>query len=256
MPEAGMKRIALKCLTLALLVLCLFVFSKDSTKRLLASAPPTAQMPDVFIENQQNGPLRIISTYIESANPKDFRLNLTATNQSVKAIRAYAIISDHTTESNQSRHVEFANLTKPSAIIQPGQAASIAINDNQEAPIIRIRLAVDFIEFADGTTWGADQQNSRDRLAGQREGAKMEKQRLRALLKSKGRSTVVASLKVLPSINYESVQGANYSREWLEGYGSGVGSIRSRLNKAIQMGGVSQLEHELDKPFDLAEESQ
>jgi hypothetical protein len=120
----------------------------------------------------------------------------------------------------------------------------------------RLKLAIDFIEFSDGTTWGSDTRNSRDRLDGMRVGARTEKQRLMALLKTTGPAAVseyVATGEVTSDIEAE--KATNHSVEWRQGFRSGTGAIRSRFKRFARGSLPSQIELELNRPFDSSEDS-
>lgn len=129
----------------------------------------------------------------------------------------------------------------------------IAFSDKE--PLESISLSVDFVEFGDGSTWGIDSRNSRDMLAGQREGAKAERKRLRELLKSKGPAAVLdAAGEDVTDGTRDAGANTNRSEEWLRGYRNGVGSFRHRLRRNLQTPAASRSELELGRPFDLSAE--
>ncbi len=259
MLEVNMKKLILKYLALTLLLLGLFLFSKDSTRVLLASAQAVQgrnQPPTTFIAAQDDAPLRIVSTSVESTEPKNFKLQAMVQNQSNKEIRAYAITSETASAKTQNGYTQFTNLTRRSNIWQPTETRTIEVSDTQDELIVNVRITVDFVEFSDGTTWGLDVNNSRDILAGQREGARVERQRIRQLLKSKGRAEVSAYIRTADYNEVETSIAPNRSQKWLEGFRSGSGSIRGRLKQASQLGDAAQIQMELDKSFDTSEEGQ
>lgn len=196
MSKVKMWRLFLKGLTLVILVGGLFLFSQKSIEKLASSNAQQgpAGSPVISIAPQEESPLRIISTSVESAEAQAFKLRLNVQNQSSNKIRAYAVAFETVTNEIQNARAEFLNLTQPSTIWQPTEIRAIELKDNQNEPLVRITLAIDFVEFSDGSTWGPDLHNSRDILMGQRAGAKLERQRLRQLLKSKGQAAVNEAL--------------------------------------------------------------
>ena len=257
--EANTKKLVQKLLCLTLLAFSLFFFSKESTKSLLASSQANqdrSRMPVISVATQDDLPFSIINSFTESFGPEDFRIRLIVQNQSHKRIRAFAIIANNTMSGVQSTRVEFVNLTKSTAILQPTQITEVNLGYSPHDLPETIRLTVDFVEFSDGTTVGPDVHNSRDKLAGMREGGKREKQRLRDLLKGKGPTAVLDSIMSDPASDSEPNGISKPSEEWLQGFRSGVGSIRHRIKQVGQANDRKRVELELTKPFDLAEENQ
>jgi hypothetical protein len=258
MSEFGVKKLALKCLALALLVLSLLFFSQNSTKTLSASsqaAQGQLRTPSISVEAQEGSPFRILSTEIQSAQPGNFKLQALVQNQSAKEVRAYAITSYTSTGKEQNGYTQFMNLTQRSGIWRPTEIRAITVSDNRDTPIVGVRLAVDFVEFSDGITWGPDTEKSRDMLAGMRAGAKAEKQRIRQLLKNKGRAAVTSDIQAEGAEGSEAPADDHRSPQWSEGFRNGVGSIRRRLRQALQSNHTGELEAELNKPFDTSEEN-
>lgn len=256
--DIGVRKLMLKCFTLLTLLFCLFFFSKDSTKSLMASTQEGRahqSAPTVSVSPQADSPLRIIATEVMSAELQNFRLSATVQNQSNKAIRAYAISTEAVTNKGQVGSTDFLNLTQRSGIWQPTEIRTIEVKKNQTEFLVSVKLTVDFVEFSDGTSWGTDTYKSRDILAGQRAGARLERQRLRDLLKSQGRAALVNDLKTSASGAMEALAGRNKSSEWLIGFRNGVSAVRRRLERTLQSNGAVKIEIELDKPFDTSEEN-
>ncbi|HEX8283837.1 MAG TPA: hypothetical protein VF588_10805 [Pyrinomonadaceae bacterium] len=249
MPEIKHKNLTLRCLTLTLLVLGLFSLTKDSTRASLSLPQARPKLPTTSVAPQPDAPLRITHTFAES-EPGMVRLKVMAQNQSGKQIRACAIVADAGSHSQ----VDFVNLTTSAAALRPTQIKTfdIAYGEN-EAPDT-VTLSVDFVEFDDGSTWGADTHNSRDMLAGQREGAKAERSRLRELLKSGGVPAVFDAVREEVPDVMEIKSPTKHSGAWVTGYRHGVGGIRHRLRQNLQSSDPVRAESELARPFDLSEE--
>lgn len=246
MNPGGWKRLALKCSALAVLTAALLLFSKDSTKALLAppsAAQEDAHLPTVVGVESEGAPLRIVNTFVEVRGQDGIVIRVMLQNQSAKKIRALAVTADTRTQ--------FLNLSGAASVLLPTQIRIVDISYVLEGLPKRVSVFVDFVEFDDGTTWGTDISNSKDRLTGQRAGAKAERLRLRNLFKSKGRVTL------------EEIQGEDHqspppttvgrSETWLEGYRGGVSSMRHRIRQALLAGNPAQTEAELNKAFDTAE---
>ncbi|HEY9404895.1 MAG TPA: hypothetical protein VIQ24_19720 [Pyrinomonadaceae bacterium] len=257
MSDPYIKKIALKCFTLLTLILCLFFFSKDSTKSLLAFTQKGREQrsaPSITVSAQADSPLRILSTEVVSANSQNFRIIATVQNQSTKEIRAYAISSEVAGSTIQVGQVQFMNLTQQTEIWQPSQIKTVEVNSSSNEQIVKVNLMVDFVECSDGTTWGPDTHKSSDILAGQRAGARLEKQRLRQLLKEKGQQAVVDDLQKSITTDLKTTPDRERSSVWIEGFRSGASAVRGRLKRALQSGDVKATS-ELDKRFDTSEES-
>lgn len=248
--KADVKKVALRCFVLMLLVLTFFLTASDWTRGTQQSPQQTREKLSVAsITHQDDAPLRIINTFVES-EPGMLRLRITAQNQSLKRIRAYAIVAD----GGGVSRVDFVNLTKPAAIFQPTQVKTFDIAYSENNPSESVTLSVDFVEFDDGSVWGLDRHRSRDKLSGQREGAKAERRRLRELLKSKGTSAVLNAIREAVGDGQEAKTATQHSEEWLQGYRNGVSAIRHRLRQSLRTSDPARVELELAKPFDLSEE--
>lgn len=150
--------------------------------------------------------------------------------------------------------MDFVNLSSAKNVWQPTQVKTIDFVYAEDDAVGLVTLSVDFVEFDDGTTWGRDMYNSRDMLAGWREGATAECVRLHKLLKSNGPSAVFDAVRVEVSDEPpESENSTKPSSNWKMGYGSGVASIRYRLRETVQAGDAAGAERELNKLADRAE---
>jgi hypothetical protein len=249
MSYSDLKKTVMRCLILMLMSLALIMFSKDSTKALLVPLQVTrndTQLPKLVQANQEDSPLRIVNAFVETPSPEKVVVRVMVQNQSNKEIRALAIAAD--------TRVDFLNLLGRASILKPSQIKTFDIVYTRDGRPKRINLSVDFVEFGDGMTWGSDIGNSRDKLAGQRTGAKEERERLKSLFKSKGRSYLTNILEAEDSDELEPSKTANHSSAWLQGYRNGVMSIRYRVRQSLQ-GSPEQLKVALDSPYDTSEDN-
>lgn len=242
------KKLVFRCLALAALGAGLFLITRDSTRALLSGAHVRAKPPEVAVARQDDSPLRLLNTFVES-EPGIFRLRVMAQNQSAKRIRAYAIVASAEIYSR----VDFANMTSAENVFQPTQVKTFDFAFGEDEAPGLVTLSVDFVEFDDGTTWGRDIHNSHDMLAGQRAGAGDERRRLRELLKSGGPAAVFDAVREDGGGRPTDEAAAGRSNKWLEGYRNGVAAIRYRLRQSVQAGDAAGAAKELTKPFDLSE---
>jgi hypothetical protein len=113
-----------------------------------------------------------------------------------------------------------------------------------------VELAVDFVEFADGTRWGDDTGKSGEMLDGLRAGGKAAIKRYREVLANEGADGVERALEVL---NLTPPESQNKSVKWVDGFNSGISTVKSRLTAARAKAGKDGIKRELDKPFDSTE---
>lgn len=112
-----------------------------------------------------------------------------------------------------------------------------------------IKIAVDFVEFADGSTWGEDISKSAEQLAGLRAGAEASLEYLKNINKQNGIEAVINSLEEIKVAPPET-----QSNIWKRGFGLGRMIIRIRLKSVYTKQGKEAAETELEKPFDYASE--
>jgi hypothetical protein len=247
-------RLSRKVMITALLVAGTFWFAKHPTGAFMMTQEREGGNRSLAIViTSTAAPLQILSSWVESATPQNFRLVLQVQNQSGKGIRAYAITSRTATSKRQNGNSQFMNITQRSSVWQPTEIRSIEVNDSLDDQIRSVKLTIDFIEFTDGTTWGPDSENSRDLLAGQREAAKFEKQRLRKLMETKGPEALAVDAQAIDGSRVESAIESGHSVKWEEGFRQGVNAVRRRLRNAIASGSKEQIKAELSRPFDTAE---
>ena len=140
-----------KVMILALLAAGSFWFSRGALGRLITGESRNWQQdPTIILASQKNAPLQILSTWIATATPQNFRLMAQVQNQSGKAIRAYAVNSQTGTLKQQNGHTQFLNFTECSAFWQPTEIKTVEVADSHDEPIQIVRLAINFVEFADG----------------------------------------------------------------------------------------------------------
>lgn len=250
MPDSGIRRIAGRCATLLILILALIAALNDGTRELFASPQGSqkgSHLPVATQTEQEGAPLRIVSTFVETPSPERTVVRAMLQNQGGKKIRALAITA--------GTLVHFYNLTGRASVLTPTQIKTFDLYYTGDERPKEINVSVDFVEFDDGTTWGHDVSNSRERLAGERAGAKAEKQRLKELLRSGGRAALNDFLGGAAPDASDQPDPAGRSAAWVDGYSSGVMSMRHRARQALQTGDPDRVTLELDKPYDTSEDN-
>lgn len=240
-------KLSFKCLMLGILAGSLWFFYNRY------GFSQTAQPPRIVVAEQPGSPLVILSTHVESSDPLRPQYGYSITNTSDKPIRAYTI-------------QESVSLGPGSPIISTELAHSPAVKlflksheSRQEeggrgriyqTPPVEVKLAVDFVEFADGTRWGDDASKSGEKLDGIRAGGKAAIKRYREILTNEGENGLEQALRNQSLIQPDDQSKSN---EWAEGFNIGVNTAKSRLSKAKEKGGHDGSRRELEKPFDSTE---
>jgi hypothetical protein len=252
MSQADKRRLLIKLLTLSVVVGCLIGFSNKSHYSLSASLKKVQDNPSVAVQTQQNVPLRVSLITVNSANPREPELIYTVENISGKPIGAYAI--RHSVRFGQAvtEGVTVRNSNSVYSILQVGGSEQGFLQgDSYSEAVQSIDLAVDYVEFSDGTAWGNDQFKTAERLSGQRAGAKAETARLLKLKQMKG------SAALMEAISTEATDIAappKQSPAWINGFREGINFKRGRLQRAQKQGGITSITHELKQPFDAYSE--
>jgi hypothetical protein len=250
MPNSRGNRIAVKCLTLLVLVLTMILVLNDTERELFASAQGPqdgARLPVVIQTEQEGAPLRIVSTFVETPSPERTVVRVMVRNQDSRKIRALTLTANAL--------VYFYNLTGRASVLPPANIKTFDLHYAGEMRPEKINVAVDFVEFSDGTTWGPDVSNYKDRLAGEREGAKAERRRLRELFGAKGQGPLRDRLEAGEQGESSRPEAAGRTAAWAEGYSSGVMAMRHRVRQALQTGNPDNIRDELTKPYDTSEDN-
>lgn len=250
MTELYQQRLLLRFLALGVLILCLSLLSSSGTSRPLASTEELrpqliqTQAPTVTVLTQTDAPLLISSPRLLSWGGQDGEFAFELLNVSGKPIRAYAIKQEITSGRAQSSSILFSNLDLTnSPSLESNQSLTNfdtcqAISEKQND----ITLSVDYVEFADGTKWGANSAKSADIAAGQRAAAYLISNRLLKILNTGTPSDVISALET-GAANIDPPAGR--SEAWKEGFRSGSNSIAAQLKNAKTRDSLSQVERKL-----------
>jgi len=206
--------------------------------------PAQISLDRVAVQFQPDAPLRISSVVDNSDDAEAPLVNFVVENVGSKPIQAYWISYDTIKHGVNIKLGSGINATSRELVLPPGKRRTTAIlNRGKE----KISLSVDFIEFADGTTWGNDTAKYGESLAGERRGAQAEAERLRKLLETSGLSAVVAAV----SERETSLRSNHFSRSE-SGSLIGARATRLRVRRAYDKGGLPAVESALRQPYDMS----
>ncbi len=247
MSKSDKKRLFYKFFILAVLLSCLPSLSKSVSFLSLAMTGQRQQdnrLPEMLVAAQPKSPLVISPLRVESPEPHAYEILYNLTNIGKKPIRAYTIREVMFIGGQEQVSVTFVDLDLTNKMLQPGQsipeADAFALPSKQKPS--DITLAVDFIELTDGTTWGADLIKTAAHMAGRRAAARESVKHLKKILNEGGASAV---MKALDSGALDFPPPAGHSAEWNSAFDDGKNLTKSRLKRAMQKGGLNQVERAL-----------
>jgi len=201
----------------------------------------------VSVRPQPDAPLRISAVTDNSDDREAPLVGFLVENVAGKPIQAYWISYDTRTHGVDVTLGVGRNAGTKDQVLPPGKRREEGVlNRDRE----RIVLSVDFVEFSDGTTWGADTSKYAEGLAGQRAGARAESERLLKLLETGGLPAVVEAAG-------KGVGPAGRAAESRDEHSflSGVRAVRLRVLQAYQSGVLAAVEPALRQPYDLSAHS-
>lgn len=198
-----------------------------------------AKIPVLSIKEQPDVPLRISPINSDLTDTTAPELQFELINTSNKPIRAYVI--EQYDERGRAREVTSAHFVFPDLMLQSGRSTmdGISCSTNTDE---QITLSVDFVEFADGTTWGVDKHKYGEKIAGFHAGAFAATDKLIKVLDTHGQFAVMDAIKA-GATNIIPPKGR--SKRWVEGFRSGTNFIREHLQRANSTLDLSKAEVEL-----------
>jgi hypothetical protein len=214
------------------------------------NSPTPPESPRVEIISQPDSPLRIVSVQTKWAVPdrSGIELYVVVENINVKTVSAYATRDDGAAEGLSGCWV--LNAKSPGKALRPGQSEGRSTWRGYN-PSTVLRRLVDFVEFTDGTTWGADACQSAESLASRRAGAREARRLLLEIFAAGGADAVIRMLKVgLPEVE----PPPNHSLKWKQSFLSGFNGYADRIKQADQEWGYTEIEYALRRPIDAVGE--
>jgi hypothetical protein len=242
MLERKVSKLILVCMALVFFTFCLWLFPGHAAQ----------QTQGISVEIQQGAPLLILTPEINLTDPQLPQIKFELKNRSGKAVSAYAIHLKSNKPNGSSEKATVRHLLALSSMLQPNMSkAEAIIAEDYIQPVPSYTLAVDFVEFVDGSAWGIDKFKSAERLAGRRAGFTIEKDRFLKVLKGQGISALKRAIDDADVIDSETPSGR--SQEWKEGFNTGRKMVQIRLQRAQKRGGIPEVELELQSPNDALE---
>jgi hypothetical protein len=245
-----MKRI-LKAFSICLLMATAVLSQATYDEKIPGLPDNLPHPPKMEVDSQPDSSLQITAkTKWVNVSPPGIEVILQVKNISNdKAVRAYATRQAFTIDEPPPGCF-LLNAVKPGKVLQPGQSEVRSTWRgyplDSRKPIL---LFIDFIEFTDGSTWGADGCESAQYLAGARAGARALAERLEKVFVDGGAKAVVNSVKgVVGEIEVPVAE----SNTWQAGFRAGVESMIDRLRQAVSDGGLQEIEPALKRPYDAS----
>jgi hypothetical protein len=234
--------------------------------RLPQKSGPPSPVPEVTIRSQPDAALRVVSAKTSWALPGDesgIGIFILVENVGDRVIRAFA-----TRRNIVGGTGCFLNNLSPGKVLRRGQTDGKSSWQGYSRDAPSPTIWVDFIEFSDNSTWGADDCQCADRLAGEREGAQTMRALLLKLLIAEGPEAVLRLLNEREEkIKAARVAGKDVdpkeinlvepspgrSTVFEEGFRAGASTIIGRVEVANQEWGTSEIEAALRRPYDASE---
>lgn len=242
MLEHKVSQPVLVCTVLVFFTFCIWLFPGYASQ----------QSQRISVETQQGVPLLILAPEINLTDPQVPQIKFELKNRSGKAVSAYAILLKSNKPNSSGEKVTLDHLLAHSSMLQPNTSkAEVIIAEDYIEPDASCTLAIDFVEFVDGSAWGKDKFKSGERLAGRRAGFAVEKNRFLKVLKEQGASALKKAIDDADVAGSETPSGR--SQEWGQGFNTGRKMVQIRLQRAQKRGGMPEVELELQSPNDALE---
>jgi len=231
-----------------------------------ASSP--APVPQQYrIISQPDAPLRIVSAKGTWATPDDrhaVQIYIVVENMSQQTVRTYTTRRGLESALGEKACVGPPRL--PPKGFLPGEKAGTSTWEGILNSDLGLVIAVDFVEFADRTRWGADECQTGELIDGGLAGASAQRDQLLQIFHERGAEGLLAFIrdnfhKHLDERALERGERpllpiappAGHSRRWNEGFISGAESMVQRVITAEREWGLDEVERELSRPLGTSE---
>jgi len=236
-------------------------FAQEAPKQPAASATPIPQQ--LRIRSQPDAPLRIVSADITWATPSDrFAVQVypVVENVSQKPVLTYSTRWEYLATGADRC------LGPPASIgangLLPGEKAGTSTwqGDTHFEPAPEI--SIDFVEFTDGSRWGADKCMFGERIDGSRAGGREQRDQLLKIFRAQGADALMTFIRnnFQRQLNMEAMEGGikpllplspppGHSKRWREGFLAGGRGLIERVIEAEHKWGPDEIEHELMRPI-------
>lgn len=260
--------------TVLLLILAsLGTRAQDSSKPPAVSATPTPQQ--LRILSQEDAPLRIVSANITWATPSDavaVQVYPVVENVSQKSIATYSTRWETNPLMGAKRCLGPPVL--PAKGLLPGEKAGTSTWQGDAHFDPAPAIWVDFVQFLDGTRWGADECQTGERIDGSVAGARAQRDQLLAMFREKGADALMTFIRDNFQKPVKAWEGPprrperipeserrllpispppGHSRNWEEAFTAGASGVIQRIIEAERKYGPDEVEHELSRPIGPSE---
>lgn len=205
-------------------------------------SPPPHESPQVEILIQPDSPLRIAKVETKWVLPdhRGIELYFVVENVSTKTISAYTLRDDGADTGNCTGY----GARSPGKALRPQQSEGRSTWQYYN-PASPPRRLVDFVEFTDGSTWGADVCQTAEGLAAGRAGARAARKLLLEIFAAEGAEAVGQILKS----HLTAEPPENQSLKWKERFILGFQGYAEMIRQAYQEWGSTEIEHALKRPI-------
>lgn len=220
------KYLLLFALVMLINTLLTFVLIRVSISQTRKTDYSLQEPVKVKIAMQENCPLKVTVINVDTSNSDHQVINYSIQNISVKPIEAYVLVG------NGERGGRVVTNSFTTNLFQANEFKSSDLPIERETIKEKsiIVLSIDYVEFADGSSWGNDSQGKSQHITGARAGRKAAIKQLKELIKNQNAGDVNSPSSLLEQNVIEInvvVPENNLSTEWNQGYKSGYKSVIS-----------------------------
>lgn len=213
---------------------------------------PGAPLPKAVIDDQPGAPLVLCVPAMRwAADGAILDVYIVVRNEGDRAVTAYGTRAEFESAAGRREECHRFNVLSPGKAIGPGQGDGksrfLGVAGGAEPKSVRVSL--DFVEFADGSTWGGDACKAAESLAAERAAGLATLEELRRLLESGGPQAVVDATR-----NCETSFGPpeGYAEKLRGAYRAGVQTVCGRVRRSYEQEGLAEIEATLRKPYDAS----
>jgi hypothetical protein len=207
--------------------------------------------PRVVIQSLSNAPIIIRSASVDTADPNTPSISIKLVNTGKSLIGAFTIQCDTSFGESKLTTWSLNNIRSYEKAFKLQETRTVTINDAtySQAPQY-IELSVDFVEFVDGTRWGADNYRSGERLNVFRAGVHAESKYVLNKIKIQGLKATIQNIRDNSSdIEYPTQS----SSEYLEGFRMGIETVHNSILHLMSRNMLNEVVNELQRPVDLSD---
>ena len=222
------------------------VLAQNSDYLIRNQAPIIAE-----VVKQKDCPLAISIVNVDNSALSFQRVNFVLQNVGNKRIRSYVLVGQAKTTGKINTN-SFAE-----KLLQIGEFHNdeVSVERNALREYRQLFLSLDFVEFEDGSSWGADIQGFSINIAGEREGRLAAIKKIKDLIASRSLTELTNLLEQNVADITVKIPESTKADGWKRGYQTGYKTVFSILQKS-KGGGVEVLSTKIDLMEKLAKEEQ